>query len=123
MCTLLNFNTNIKAKFVLQSTEGSVPGGALTYETDVRVPPSTSDVGVFRWQITSKKGGLSVTKRTKKGGLSVRGFQKYALPVTKWQKIDIFSQNFDKFSEIVENSTFLTEKLPLLEKQMKKWGL
>ena len=23
-------------------------GGALTYESDVRVPPSTSDVGVFR---------------------------------------------------------------------------
>ena len=31
-------------------------GGALTYESDVRVPPSTSDVGVFRWHIASKKG-------------------------------------------------------------------
>ena len=27
---------------------GTGGGGGLTYESDVRVPPSTSDVGVFR---------------------------------------------------------------------------
>ena len=37
-------------------TYGLYPGGALTYESDVQVPPSTSDVGVFRWQNASKKG-------------------------------------------------------------------
>ena len=31
--------------------------GALIYQSDVQVPPSTSDMGVFRWQEQPKKKG------------------------------------------------------------------
>ena len=51
------------------------PGGALTYESDVRVPPSTSDVGVFQWQIASKRGSFS-DKVHKNRGLSVKCIKK-----------------------------------------------
>ena len=55
-------------------------GGALTYESDVRVPPSTSDVGVFWWQIGSKKGVFQWQAHKNRGSFSEmheknRGFQ------------------------------------------------
>ena len=72
--------------------------GALTYESDVRVPPSTSDVGVFRWQNCVKKGGLSVTKCTKIGESFSEMHQKIG------QKI---SQHFVKMSKFSKNPIFL----------------
>ena len=40
------------------------PGGALIYQSDIQVPPSTSDIGVFRWQEQPKNRG-SFSDRSK----------------------------------------------------------
>ena len=85
---------------------GGGGGGALTYESDVRVPPSTSDVGVFRWQIASKKEVFQWQSAQKQGvfqwnASKNRGFQ--------GQK----GQNGQKFLNILSNLSKFT-KLSLI---------
>ena len=77
--------------------------GALTYESDVRVPPSTSDAGVS----SIKKKSLSVTKCTKTGGLSVKCIKKIgAFRAKMAKKFSTFRQicrNFRKIQFFAEN--------------------
>ena len=71
--------------------------GALTYESDVRVPPSTSDVGVFRWQIASKSGSFSDKAHKNRWSWNAsksRGFQGQ-----NCQKLLNISSNLSKFSK------------------------
>ena len=91
-----SLTTDLKA-----SRDGS--GGALTYESDARVPPSTSDVGVFWWQIASKKGSFCDhgDKAHKNRGSFSEMHQKIGVKMAK-----NFS-HFVKFVEIFEKSIFL----------------
>ena len=66
---------------------------------------------VFRWQIASKKRGLSVTKSTKIGGLSVKCIKNRGFQCQNGQKFLNISSNLSKFSKI---SFFFCRKLSLV---------
>ena len=70
-------------------------GGALTYESDVRVPPSTSDVEVltFSDKLCQKRGSFSDKAYKNRGSFSEM-HQKIGLSGPKWPKI---YQHFVKF--------------------------
>ena len=77
-------------------------GGAVTYESDALVPPNISDVGVFWWQKAPKKGGLSVTKRTKNGSFSEMHQKIGAFRAKMAQNL----KHFLKYVKIFENQIF-----------------
>ena len=83
--------------------------GALTYESDVRVPPSTSE-GSFSDKLCQKRGSFSDKVHKKRGFFSEMHQKIGAFRAWKWAKI---SQHFVKFVEIFKKSNFLAENCHL----------
>ena len=99
VCVLFASRVGRRRRGVSVKNRPWVMGRALTYESDVRVPPRTSDVGVFRWQFASKRGSFN-DKAPKIGGLSVKCIKNRGFQGQNGQKFLNISSNLLKFSKI-----------------------
>ena len=73
-------------------------GGTHIWKWRIRVPPSNSDVGVFRWQIASKKGVFE-WQSAQNRGLSVKCIKSRGFQGQNGQKFLNISSKMSKFSK------------------------